>query len=156
VHNDDTWIARAYDAGAKGCFDVLATHPYTAPADVGPLPRDNGSMYSFRHVTAVRDVMVQNGDRHKNIWFTELGWSSHANTGSEANWNRGVTEAQQARYAVESLRLIRDEYPYVKKAFWYNERNKSTGDIHQDNFGLLRRDASPKPAWYAIRNYLLG
>lgn len=156
VHNDDRWIGQAYDAGARGCFDVMATHPYQGPADLSPLAPDNGEIWRLTHVSAVRRVMVANGDADKPIWFTEMGWSSHPNTGKEQPWDRGVSEQQQADYAVDALRLVRDRYPYVRKAFWYNERNKATGSAQQDNFGLLRRDLAPKPVYAAVRAYLLG
>jgi hypothetical protein len=156
VFNDVEWIERAYAAGAHGCFDVMATHPYQGPADLSPLAPDNGEIWRLTHVPAVRQLMVANGDAHKPIWFTEFGWSSHPNTGREQPWDRGVTAEQQASYAVDALRLIRERYPYVRKAFWYNERNKGTGDAQQDDFGLLTRDLTRKPVYNALQSYLLG
>jgi hypothetical protein len=37
---------------------------------------------------------------------------------------------------------------------WYTERNLTSGNIHQDNFGLLRFDLTPKPAYNSIKTYL--
>jgi hypothetical protein len=152
MHNDAPWIRRAYQANAKGCFDILATHPYPGLADESPLAADT-SIWNFRHITAIRQVQADYADR-KPIWVTEFGWSSHGNTGNEANWNRGVTETQQARYAVDAMKLLRSDYPYVQRAYWYNERNKATSSIHQNNFGLLNRDLTRKPVWTALRDYL--
>jgi hypothetical protein len=99
--------------------------------------------------------MIANGD-NSPIWATEFGWSSHANTGGEDPWDRGVTEAQQADYAVRALRVFESDYPYVTKAFWYNDREKATGDPQQDGYGMLNRDATPKPIFYAFRDHFTG
>jgi hypothetical protein len=151
--NDDGWIRDAYKAGAKGCFDVLATHPYTGPSDQGPTHPDASEMWDYRHVTAVRQVQKDYDDR-KPIWFTEVGWSAHPNTGDEAPWNVGVTKEQQARFAVDALDLARTNYPYVRRWFWYNEQDRSGNDVHLANFGLLEPNGERKPVWSALRDYI--
>ena len=110
VHNDDTWIRQAYDAGAKGCFDAMATHPYVGPANASPTAGGDKDPWDFEHLDAVHKLMISKGD-DKPIWATEFGWSSHPNTGNEASWNLGVTEAQQADYTVSALQLLEDQFP---------------------------------------------
>ena len=155
VHNDVDWIRQAYDAGAKGCFDRMATHPYVGPSNQGPWGGGTDDAWDFNRLTAVRQLMVSRGDR-KPIWATEFGWSSHPNAGGEAPWNTGVTEGQQARYTVAAIRLLRRDHPYVTKAFIYNEREKETSDPHQNGYGILRADMSPKPVYLALRQLLRG
>ena len=155
AQNDDAWLARMYDAGAGGHFDVLATHPYQGPIDAEPELPDNGKWWIMDHIGAVRNLMVARGDAGKQLWATEFGWSAHANTGFEASWDRGVSEATQADYLVRAVKWFGSKHPYVTNVFWYNERNKATGDIHEDNFGLLRHDLSPKPAYHALKNLLV-
>jgi hypothetical protein len=89
-----------------------------------------------------------------------LGWSSHPNLASAPNWQLGVTEEQQADFAVRALNFIAGHFPYVKKTFWY-DASDSTIDyadtalrVHENNFGLLHRDLTPKPAYLAVKNYL--
>ncbi len=149
--NDTTYLAAAYAAGAAGSFDVMATHPYMSVADAPPELPDDGTKYRLSHVAAVKRLMDVNGDGHKPIWFTEFGWSSHANTGGEANWQRGVTLAQQADYLVRTIRYVRDNFPYVTNIFWFKDRNGATGTTQIDNYGLLNRDLSPKPVYEALR-----
>lgn len=153
MYNDDDWIRRAYRAGAKGCFDVMATHPYLGPADAPPETADDGDIWTLRHVREVRALMLRFHDR-KPIWATEFGWSAHRNRGGEEPWERGVSPRTQGRYAVRALDLFSRDYPYVRKAFWYNERAKATGDPQQDGYGMLRRDLTPKPVYWAFRDYL--
>jgi len=149
-YNDDEWLAAAYAAGVRGAFDVMATHPYMGVADASPALADDGSMYTLRHLSAVHDLMVRNGDGAKPVWLTELGWSSHANTGGEANWNRGVTEAQQGAFLTQTAQLVASTYPYVQKMFWYSDRDDDSGQKQQDNYGLLHRDLTPKRALGAL------
>ena len=153
MYNDVDWIRRAYDAGARGSFDIMATHPYMGVADREPEFAD-GTKWTLRHARAVYDLMVANGDGHKPIWFTEFGWSSHPNTGTEANWARGVTLQQQADYLVRTLDLLAREMPFVTNVFWYNERDRSTSNVQLANYGLMFRDLTPKPALTAVRGYL--
>lgn len=163
--NDDAWISRAYAAGAKGAFDVMATHPYMGIADQAPETPDNGTKYVLTHVAAVRKLMDSYGDTGKPIWFTEFGWSSHSNAGLDLscgcnNWLRGVSPETQGDYLVRTLKLIQAKFPYVTHAFWYKERNLALptsptwSDTHNKNYGLLNVDLSPKPALLAVKAYL--
>lgn len=43
------------------------------------------------------------------------------------------------------------QWPQVEATFWYNEWNKATGDAHEDNWGLLKRDFTRKPAYFAMK-----
>jgi hypothetical protein len=154
--NDDPWLARMYNAGAGGSFDVLSVHPYQGPADGPPETADGGNTWQMDHVRAVHNLMVARGDGAKQLWATEYGWSSHANTGSEPSWKKGVTEQQQADYLVRSITWFGNAHPYVSNVFWYNEREKATGDPQEDGYGILRRNLTPKPAYTALAALLNG
>ena len=151
-YNDDRWIAHAYAAGAKGGFDVMATHPYPAVANLPPDAPDDGTIWVLTHAAAVHRVMAEHGDGDKPIWFTEVGWSTHVNTVGTPDHALGVTEATQARYLTATIDLIRTAMPYVTSLYWYAERDSPAHDsVHNQNFGLLRADHSAKPVLAAIR-----
>jgi hypothetical protein len=153
-HNDVTWLRAMYQAGGHGLFDVMATHPYLDPTNSAP-ELDNNKFTTITFVRNVIALMKQYGDGSVPIWFTEFGWSSHANTSTTPTWQRGVTLQQQADYLVRALKLIRANYPYVAKAFWYTDRDTAQSSPSQDaNFGLLRHDLTPKPAFTAVQSYL--
>lgn len=152
-YNDTPWLAEVYEAGASGSFDVLSTHPYLRPSDLAPDTPDDGSIYTLNHVGAVRELMVEHGDEDLPIWFTEFGWSSHE-TPSDDPWDQGVTEQEQADHLVETLRLIREDYPWVTHAFWYAAVDRTDDDAHLARFGLLRPDLEEKPAYWAVQDEL--
>jgi hypothetical protein len=154
--NDTDFLRNVYAAGIRGAFDVMATHPYQGIADAAPEVPDDGTKYNLSHVGAVHALMTANGDGAKQIWFTEFGWSSHTNAPGVQNWNRGVTPAQQADFLVRTIKFVGANYPYVTNIFWYNERNLASGSAQLDNYGLLDRSLAPKPAYNALKAYLVG
>jgi hypothetical protein len=149
-YNDVDWIRRAYDAGAKGYFDVMATHPYMGPADLSPTTPDNGTIWTLNHVRAVHDLMVARGDGAKKIWFTELGWSTHANAPGTPGWGLGVTEATQSDYLILTANYVRTTFPYVDRMYWYNEIDLPWGSEQVVHYGLLHADGTAKPALGAL------
>lgn len=155
-YNDTAWLAAAYAAGAEGSFDVMATHPYLGRADAPPETPDDGTVRTLAHVAAVRELMVANGDAARPIWFTELGWSSHANDASTPAWARGVTPERQADYLVRTLELVAARHPYVTHVFWYAARDRTDAGTHENNFGLLTCALDEKPAYRALRDHLRG
>jgi hypothetical protein len=145
-YNDNVWIAQAYAAGARGYFDVMATHPYMGVANLSPNTADDGTQWTLKHAVAVRNLMVANGDGGKSLWFTEFGWSTHTNPVGTPNYGLGVSEAVQAQYFTQTIALIRTTMPWVGKVYWYTERDSAAeGSTQNANYGMLRGDLSAKP-----------
>jgi len=150
--NDYEYIDAAYQEGAKGCFDVLATHPYNS--NLSPMPEaPSHHRWWFRNIELVRDVMLRHGDGATPVWFTEVGWSTHPNTAAMESHERGVTESQQARYALQSLRITQQDYPYVERLAWYAARDETTSTVENNNFGLFTLELQPKPAAIALEEF---
>ena len=63
------YVRQLYAHGAGTNFDVMCVHPYTHP--VGP---EGWLVTTFGKL---RELMSQNGDAAKPVWFTELGWPTH-------------------------------------------------------------------------------
>jgi hypothetical protein len=151
--NDWRFIERSYQAGAKGCFDVLAVHPYQhwglRPGAATP----NADPSYFGNVALVRQVERRFHDL-KPIWFTEFGWSTHANSPNLLDYQMGVSERVQARYLVRTLELTQQRYPYVARAYIYEARDENAFDVDNNNFGLFTLSLKPKPAVAALHQYL--
>lgn len=148
--NDYFFVQSAYAAGAKGYFDVMATHPYScahAPETVLRYGDGRVTKGSFSGYREVRAVMQAQGDL-KPIWFTEFGWTS-------SSGSCGVSLATQADYLTRAYRFVEQD-SYVQVATWYGLRNSFWGadaDVPDDQYGLLRTDFSAKPAYDAFRQY---
>lgn len=151
--NDYAFLKKAYAAGIKGSFDVMAVHPFSCSDGPGTVTRDNrgriepGSFLGYREV---RRSMVARRD-YKPIWFTEFGWST-------TSQQCGVNEQTQAEYLADALStLSRDRY--VQVAFWYNLRNNffdRDADTYEARFGLVRSNFARKPAYSAFRVFATG
>ncbi|WP_436699574.1 cellulase family glycosylhydrolase [Nocardioides sp. BYT-33-1] len=144
MYNDAPWLTRAYEAGAAGCFDALAVHPYIGPSDAAPETASVGAVWRLTSTPMVHDVMAQWGDGGKQVWITELGWST--GTENDGNpWDRPVSIPQQADFLRRAVDLVRAEYPYVGPIIWYRDVDGPT-KAYQDGFGLMRADLRAKPA----------
>lgn len=144
------WYRDLYAAGAGDSWDGIATHPYMAPSHLSPDQPDDGTVWMMNNLRELTELMAANGQSTMPIWATEFGWSAHPNTGVEENWDRGVTAEQQAQYLLQAMDVLA-QYPQVQAAFWYTDRDTNVNDIHEDSFGLLNRDLTPKPAFYALK-----
>jgi polysaccharide biosynthesis protein PslG len=139
---DTPWITKALAAGAKGKYDIMGVHPYMAVANLSPDSPDTDGIWRLRHIPSLRKAMLAVGD-DKPIWFTEFGW--RVGSLGTANWQLGVDEATQAKYLADTLRIVRNEYPYVTRVYWYREladNNTSTSS----GYGLIQPDGTVKPA----------
>ena len=123
------YVKAMYAAGAGGYFDALSMHPYAFP-----------SLPTIDSVKAVHEVMVSYGDGAKKIWLTEVG----APTGTSPF---AVSEAVQAQTIKMYIDFART-YDYVGPVYLYSILDTGTSlSDPEDNFGLIRRDFTTKPAF---------
>lgn len=139
---DVPWIQKAFAAGAAGKYDVMGVHPYMAVGNLSPTSADDGTIWRMRHVPALRTAMLAAGD-DKPIWFTEFGWRA-GSTGT-ANWQLGVDQATQAKYLAATLSMVKTEWPYVTRVFWYREL-ADNNTANSSGYGLILPNGTVKPA----------
>jgi polysaccharide biosynthesis protein PslG len=141
AYGNDAWVRAMYANGIKGHYDGLAIHPYHDGA-----PRAG----SWGGIEWARRLQREAGDTAP-LWITEFGWST-CRIGS--GWC--ATPADQARFITAAFAALAAE-PNVKAGIVYNLRNKGTNaDSFEDNFGLVNRDFSVKPAYTALKQALTG
>ena len=135
-----TFLSGLYAGKFNRSFDAFAVHPYSYPA----LPNAPGTEVwnTARRVGIMRAEMVAGGDEAKPIWFTECG----APTGSAAV---AVSDAAQAQ-TLDVVLTYAKRTAWIGAAFVFSIRDagRDAADPEQ-NFGILRYDFSPKPA-YAV------
>lgn len=162
---DVNWYTNLYANGIKNYFDILAVHPYEGLANNDPLNTTGTQKWHYLYIPTLRQLMVANGDSNKSMWFTEMGYSTHANEdltgdGKVESWHLGVTEQQQGDYLVKAIDHAKNNWPYVEVFIIYTDKNRSSasGDAetirHQLNFGLLKTDNTPKPAMGILKTYI--
>ncbi len=158
------------DGEALQYFDALATHvagsnnpPDTLwPENPGPDGWTDHPTFYFRHVENIRKVMEETGAGDRQIWITEFGWAAAENmTDTPApgyEYALQNSEADQANYLVQALKMTRERYPFVGAAFIWNLNfamvNPPTDE--KSAFGILYPDGTPRPAFEAVKAYLQG
>jgi hypothetical protein len=129
----DDYLNQIYRTGSRS-FDVVALHPY---GDGQP------SDYIATCLQRVRHVMVAQNDARKQIWVTEIGWSTQGPDSVDE-----ITQAEnlcQARATFERL-------PWVGRVYWYCLQDSSwMPNYPLESYGLFHLDGTPKPAAYRFR-----
>ncbi|HEV2875416.1 MAG TPA: cellulase family glycosylhydrolase [Thermoleophilaceae bacterium] len=155
LFSDAPFLQALYEHGIGPHLDAVSIRPFSQgrdPADPTPPNGDRRRSY-LEGVPWIREVMVANGDAHKRLWFTEIGWSSCSPWSTQNHWCIGAD--LQASYLGAALRIIRDRWDFVEAVSVYNLRNKGTDPTDRETqMGLLHRDFTPKPAYWAFKDAL--
>jgi hypothetical protein len=145
-----------------GYFDILSAHPsgFSNPPDCTPATpwcslsgawNTDDSFFAFTRVAEYRDVMVQNGDAAKQIWFTEFGYcSDYKNEFPPPGYEycKYLTEELQAQFLVQAFKMAR-QTPYVGAMFQWNLNYQLSVPRTDEKwgFGIIRADYSGRPAY---------
>jgi len=148
---DAGFLRELYRAGIKGHYDGIGLHPYNewrAPDDSW---KKRWVRYTFLPgIELIRATQRRNGDRAP-LWVTEFGWPSCQPRGTD-RWC--VTREQQATYIARAIDLLRGR-PYVRAGVVYNLRAVGEDPADRESsYGLVERDFTPKPAYWALRSAL--
>jgi len=150
--NELIYLQRLYDAGAGDCFDVLSAQGYGLWSGATD-QRLRSNVVNYPRHLFLRDMMVRNGDAHKPIWISEMGWNSVPDS-IPANFGR-VTQEQQAKYGVEAYQRAQAEWPWMGVMnYWFLKR---AGDSEENQswyyFRIMEPDFTPLPAYDALATY---
>jgi hypothetical protein len=151
--SDVLFLQQMYKAGAAPYFDVLAMQGYglwSGPTDRRMQPR----VLNFSRPLYIREVMVRNGDAHKPIWLSELGWNSVPPESGLPPLYGQVTEDQQARYAALAYQRMQQEWPWLGVGFYWffkqaDEQERDTNP--QYYFRMVEPDFTPLPVYDALK-----
>ncbi|MCB9438046.1 MAG: cellulase family glycosylhydrolase [Anaerolineales bacterium] len=115
---DEEFFWKMYQAGAAPYFDVLGVHApgYAFEPEIDPqavVEQGYLAWQCFRHVEAVRAIMVANGDEAKQIAITEMGWTIDPRPDSIYHWF-AVTPEQQGEYLARAYAYAAEHWrPWV-------------------------------------------
>jgi hypothetical protein len=155
---DVKYIQGMYQAGAKGSFDALSTHPYGFGRD--PDTHDQWGL-SFDRAVAQHDAMVKAKDTKTSLWVTELGWII------KSSWDMGaqhgptvVTEQQQADYLARAFQKAEKEWSWMGAIFVFNLDFSSVPWYEAREimryYAVLNPDRSPRLAYTRLRMLARG
>jgi hypothetical protein len=145
--DDRIYLQGIYEAGAGEAFDILGTHPYgfAYPPDD---PRDAHQGLNFARLLDLREIMVRNGDGHKPVWATEVGWTTVAVDEKQA-WLQ-VSEEQQAAYLTGALVKARQEWPWLEMIAVWNLSAGLEPDDEKRGYSIVDDAYKPRPAHAAL------
>ncbi len=161
VANNMDFVSALYDHGAQGSFDAVGVHTDTACVTNGPGvyyrdERGRVGRYTFSGFREVHAVMADHGDGAKQVWLTEIGWSTQTtkrnscNVGVWAGKKRlGVSRKRQARYLRAAYRCAAAE-PYLGVALWFGLQDFRAGG-ERSGHGLYTRRGKAKRAVRAFK-----
>ncbi|MCL4396361.1 MAG: glycosyl hydrolase family 18 protein [Chloroflexi bacterium] len=150
--DDVAFLTQLYQNGLKDYSDAIGAHPsgFGNAPDVPPgTPNATGQFQGHRSfyfrgtMEAYRAVMVQFGDRNKQIWPTEFGWGVDPSPKPGYEYEKFITESQQAAWLVKAYQLMKS-WGYVGVGFVWNldftDMSNETGAFHilgRPAFGAL-------------------
>lgn len=135
------YLDQLYGNGAAQLADGIAVHPYSYPhLPMDPQQRQEGG---FADLPELQAVMAGHGDGDKLIWITEFG----APTGTSVN---AVSEEQQAAILLAARQQVA-QWNWAGPLVYYELVDGGTDPSDgEQNFGVLRKDLSPKAAALAL------
>jgi hypothetical protein len=145
-------LNRIYRNGGKEYFDIVNIHPFANPDSCPTGIETVCGIYK-----GVRSIMEKYGDSDKKIWFTEIGCPGVARPDRRLGWWHGIgcDETKQAKW-VRQVYTDCIRWEGVEKVFWAFFRD--TDEFFKsavDYFGLVRKDFSKKPSYYAYKECAL-
>ena len=144
--DDRIFLRGVYRAGAARYFDVLGAHPYGFGMPPGAPTSFNDGLV-FRRLEQLRAIMLENGDGHKPVWITEMGWTVDAPSDQP---DIGVSLEQQAAYLTDALEYVREEWSWVELVTIWNLSLPEPANPF-GGYSLVGPDGTPRPAYRALR-----
>ena len=156
AYGDLTYLQGMYDAGAKGYFDALGSHPYGYGQSPDTVHPDGLSLSRIEEQYA---VMQANDDGDTPIWITEVGWVLKSNWDLGEHAALGVTEQQQAEYLARTYTKAAQDWPFIDAVFLFN-LDFSTVPWYPAAepmrwYSILNPYRTPRPAYTTLRDMLL-
>lgn len=139
---DNTWINKMMADGALNFMDGISVHPYNFWNGVDGTPEK--AIAWIEQLESDLKKYSPTGSEVP-IFVTETGWPNDTgNTG---------TPLELAGDYIGRLFLLAQSRPFIKGIWWYDFQDDGTKlTIAEQNFGLVLRNLTPKPAYYRLQD----
>lgn len=134
------WLEEIVKLGALEYCDAISIHGYNYNE---PFPQRGPEACSV-WMTSVQQMLHRyNGDRDVPFYVTEMGWPTHV--------TKGGTDPELSASYLARLYLLARTSESFEGLWWYDFQDDGWDPkYNEDNFGLVRPDLTPKPAYYVI------
>jgi hypothetical protein len=152
---DVSFLQQMYESGAQPFFDVLSANAYGLRNGPDDFRFNRLDDVNFSRPVLLREIMVQNGDRAKPIWASEIGWDA-----LPANWSQlpllfgSVSRELQAEYTVRAYQRAAEQWPWMGVMAVWHFRKVQPEDAQQQDyyFDLVSTDWKPEKIYDALKS----
>jgi hypothetical protein len=159
---DTTYLSQMYAAGAHGCFDAIADHPYPDNGPTNNVLRGGTNNWDRMYFTnpSLHSIMAANGDGSKKIWVTEIGCGT---AGQSISNGYQITacpdQAHQAQMVTDAFNYAANGFPNLGPIVWWEDHDTNGATCNAFNTtpldscsGLWDGNLNPKSAVTAYKN----
>jgi hypothetical protein len=134
------WLEQLLKAGALSALDEFSIHTYNYSAT----GRERSPEAWAEWMQQVQGLLRKySGDKEIPLHVTEMGWPTQID-------RRGTPPEVAAEYLARMYLLART-MPFMRGIWWYDFQDDGWRySNNETNFGILRPDLTPKPAWFAL------
>ena len=163
--DDLTYLKQLYainNGEVKQFYDALSAHPsgFSNPPDCTPATpqcslsggyNNDDSFFAFTRVSEYHDLMTQQGESGKKIWFSEFGYCSNTTPPQGYEYCSSIDEQTQAKFLVQAYQTARS-LDYVAGMMQWNLNMQLAVPQNDEKwgFGVIRSDWSARPAYSAL------
>jgi hypothetical protein len=97
----------------------------------------------------LREIVVSNGDGHKPVWATEVGWTTEAVT-EEQTWLQ-VTEDEQSAHLLGAFDKAKREWPWLERLAVWNLSAGLGPEDEKRGYSIVDDQYRPRLAYEALR-----
>jgi hypothetical protein len=134
------WLEGIVQLGALDSCDAISIHSYNY-SDKFP---ERGPEACSAWMTGVQEMLRRyNGGKDVPFHVTEMGWPTHV--------TKHGTDPQLSASYLARLYLLARMSPSFAGIWWYDFQDDGWNpQYNEDNFGLVRPDLTPKPAYHVM------
>lgn len=123
--------------------DISSIHTYNYGREL-----KHGAEAWYKRMQGIGELNRKyNKGKDKPTFVTEMGFPNHTrNMGGVSTYDRTALE-------IAKIFLLARTFPWVKGVWWYDFQDDGYDqNYNENNFGIVRPDLSPKPAYYSARS----
>jgi polysaccharide biosynthesis protein PslG len=134
------WLEGIVKLGALDHCDAISIHSYNYNEK---FPHRGPEACSAWMTSVQAMLRGYNDGADVPFYVTEMGWPTHL--------TKGGTDPQLSASYLARLYLLARTSPSFKGLWWYDFQDDGWNPkYNEDNFGLVRPDLTPKPAYYVL------